>query len=391
MENNFIILSVSYNLNINMKTKIQNLEDYFNNEIPTLINNCRKIVKENSDIKAIYLVGGTIRDILSNIKQSEPDIAISGDYKKFSILLSKIYNGKVKFHPQFLSAQIILSKPNFKEDFHIDVNSLRTEKYQSPGNFPEIKKTKDIKRDLMRRDFTVNSIALEISCNNELSLIDPFEGLKDIKHKIIKILHNKSFIDDPTRIFRAINYKFKNQFEIDKETIKLMQISIKDIKNINQYRIKKEIRIFFNSIVDIHKIEFAEKLHLFEEISKDLEIITINRLKLSPLNIPTYLPIKINFLEKFGMILFNYNQKEIENILNWVQLNKSEKNKLFEIPNMNLIFTKFSEKKITTTEIYENLNNIPIEIIKSYKYVCESNEFKKIIGNYLKNKSTHPL
>ena len=374
-----------------MKTKIQNLENYFNNEIPTLINNCRKIVKENSDIKAIYIVGGTIRDILSNIKPSEPDIAISGDYKKFSILLSKIYNGKVKFHPQFLSAQIILSKPNFKEDFHIDVNSLRTEKYQSPGNFPEIKKTKDIKRDLMRRDFTVNSIALEISCNNELSLIDPFEGLKDIKHKIIKILHNKSFIDDPTRIFRAINYKFKNQFEIDKETIKLMQISIKDIKNINQYRIKKEIRIFFNSIVDIHKIEFAEKLHLFEEISKDLEIITINRLKLSRLNIPTYLPIKINFLEKFGMILFNYNQKEIENILNWVQLNKSEKNKLLEIPNMNLIFTKFSEKKITTTEIYENLNNIPIEIIKSYKYVCESNEFKKIIGNYLKNKSTHPL
>ena len=243
----------------------------------------------------------------------------------------------------------------------------------------------------MRRAFTVNSIALEISCNNELSLIDPFEGLKDIKHKIIKILHNKSFIDDPTRIFRAINYKFKNQFEIDKETIKLMQISIKDIKNINQYRIKKEIRIFFNSIVDIHKIEFAEKLHLFEEISKDLEIITINRLKLSRLNIPTYLPIKINFLEKFGMILFNYNQKEIENILNWVQLNKSEKNKLFEIPNMNLIFTKFSEKKITTTEIYENLNNIPIEIIKSYKNVCESNEYKKIIGNYLKNKSTHPL
>ena len=374
-----------------MKTKIQNLENYFNNEIPTLINNCRKIVKENSDIKAIYIVGGTIRDILSNIKPSEPDIAVSGDYKKFSILLSKIYNGKVKFHPQFLSAQIILSKPNFKEDFHIDVNSLRTEKYQSPGNFPEIKKTKDIKRDLMRRDFTVNSIALEISCNNELSLIDPFEGLKDIKHKIIKILHNKSFIDDPTRIFRAINYKFKNQFEIDKETIKLMQISIKDIKNINQYRIKKEIRIFFNSIVDIHKIEFAAKLHLFEEISKDLEIITINRLKISRLNIPTYLPIKINFLEKFGMILFNYNQKEIENILNWVQLNKSEKNKLLEIPNMNLIFTKFSEKKITTTEIYENLNNIPIEIIKSYKYVCESNEFKNIIGNYLKNKSTHPL
>ncbi len=391
MENNFIILSVSYNLNINMKTKIQNLEDYFNNEIPTLIDSCKNIVKENSDIKAIYLVGGTIRDILSNIKPSEPDIAISGDYKKFSILLSKIYNGKVKFHTQFLSSQIILSKPNFKEDYHIDVNSLRTEKYHSPGNFPEIKKTKDIKRDLMRRDFTVNSIALEISNNNELSLIDPYGGLKDIRNKIIKILHNKSFVDDPTRIFRAINYKFKNQFEIDKETIELMQISIKDIKKINQYRIKKEIRIFFNSIVDIHKIEFAEKLHLFEEISKDLKIININRLKLSRLNIPRYLPIKINFLEKFGIILFNYNQKEIENILNWVQLNKSEKNKLLEIPNMNLIFTKFSEKKITTTEIFENLNNIPIEIIKSYNYVCESNELKKIIENYLNNKSTHPL
>ena len=390
MKNNFIILSVSYNLDINMKTKIQNLEDYFNNKIPSLIKNCNQIVKENSDIKAIYIVGGTIRDILSNIKPSEPDIAIAGDYKKFSILLSKIYNGKVNFHPQFLSAQIILSKPNFKEEFHIDVNCLRTEKYHSAGNFPEIKKTEDIERDLIRRDFTVNSIALEIS-NNKLSLIDPFEGLKDIKDKTIKILHNKSFVDDPTRIFRAINYKFKNGFEIDKETLKLMKISIKDIKNISQYRIKKEIRIFFNSIVDIHKIEFAEKLHLFEEISKDLEIITINRLKLSRLKIPTYLPIKINFLEKLGIILFNYNQKEIENILDWVQLNKSEKNMLLKIPNMNLICTKVSEKKITVTKIFENLNNIPIEIIKSHKYVCESSEFKKTIENYLKNKSTHPL
>ena len=87
MENNFIILSVSYNLNINMKTKIQNLEDYFNNEIPTLINNCRKIVKENSDIKAIYIVGGTIRDILSNIKPSEPDFFILSSFDVVSLFL----------------------------------------------------------------------------------------------------------------------------------------------------------------------------------------------------------------------------------------------------------------------------------------------------------------
>ena len=79
-----------------MNTKIQKIEKYFNNEIPSLISNCKKIVNKNSDIKAVYIVGGMIRDILSDIKPSEPDIAVAGNFNKFVNLLSEKYRGKIK-------------------------------------------------------------------------------------------------------------------------------------------------------------------------------------------------------------------------------------------------------------------------------------------------------
>lgn len=354
-----------------MNTKIQKIEKYFNNEIPSLISICKKIVKKNNDIKAVYIVGGMIRDILSDIKPSEPDIAVAGNFNKFVNLLSEKYNGKIKFHHNFLSAQIYTNK------LHIDINCLRTEKYNQPGSLPDTKATLDIERDLTRRDFTVNSIAINISDSNRFKLIDPYKGIEDIYEKKIKVLHNKSFIDDPTRIFRAINYKYKNNFEIDTETFNLMKLSAKNIKSLSEDRIKKEMRIFLDTDKVIEKIKFSKKINLFENISKDLSVFKINSTKTKFPN---------NFLEILGIILFESDKKQITKIFNWIKLSKEEKLKLLEIYKMTIICEKLSQDKLKASKVFYLCKNIPIEILKSHYTVCKivksNNQILKYLDSY---------
>ena len=102
--------------------------------------------------------------------------------------------------------------------------------------------TLDWKEDALRRDFTINAIALEIKLN-KLDIIDPLNGIKDINNKIIRILHQDSFKDDPTRIYRAIKYKSRLGFKFDNETKMNLYDSIKHIQNISTYRKNNEFRI----------------------------------------------------------------------------------------------------------------------------------------------------
>ena len=351
-----------------MNTKIQKIEKYFNNEIPSLISNCKKIVNKNSDIKAVYIVGGMIRDILSDIKPSEPDIAVAGNFNKFVNLLSEKYRGKIKFHHNFLSAQM------YTNILHIDINCLRTEKYNPPGSLPKTKATLDIEQDLIRRDFTVNSIAINISDINKFKLIDPYKGIEDIYEKKIKVLHNKSFIDDPTRIFRAINYKYKNNFEIDPETFNLMKLSSKNVRNLSKDRIKKEMRIFLDTDKVIEKIKFTKKINLFENISKDLSVFKTN---LQKTKIPN------NFLEILGIILFESDKKQIVKIFDWIKLSKEEKLKLLDIHKMKKICEKLSHDKLKASEVVHLCQNISIEILKSHYIVCKIVQSNNQILKYL--------
>ncbi|GAI35559.1 unnamed protein product, partial [marine sediment metagenome] len=159
-----------------------------------------------------YLVGGFVRDLLLKYANLDIDVVIEGDAIAFAKKIVKKFGGRVRPHKKFGTAVVVL--PN---DFRIDFASARSEYYKQPAALPSVEKS-SIYQDLYRRDFSINSMAIKLNAIEFGQILDYFGGQRDILEKRIRILHNLSFIDDPTRIFRAVRFEQKYGFYMDSQT-----------------------------------------------------------------------------------------------------------------------------------------------------------------------------
>src|SRR3954471_13577445 len=143
-----------------------------------------------------FLVGGPVRDVLLDRHDVlDVDLTLEDDSSSFARALAKRTGGRVRSFPQFLTYKV--TGEGLPE---IDVATARKERYRAPGALPTVTAGK-LKDDLLRRDFSINAIAMDL---RDGSLHDPTKGEDDLHAKRVRVLHDKSFIDDPTRIFRAI-------------------------------------------------------------------------------------------------------------------------------------------------------------------------------------------
>jgi tRNA nucleotidyltransferase (CCA-adding enzyme) len=168
----------------------------------------------------VYLVGGTVRDILLGEPNFDVDVAVEGDAIELARSLADALDGRVRAHRKFGTAVVL-----YREDERVDVVTARTEFYDAPAALPSVEHA-TIREDLFRRDFTINAMAVSLKGEDFGSLVDPFGGRRDLEAKTIRILHNLSFIDDPTRIFRAIRYESRYGFRMDDHTQRLARGTI---------------------------------------------------------------------------------------------------------------------------------------------------------------------
>jgi tRNA nucleotidyltransferase (CCA-adding enzyme) len=170
--------------------------------------------------EGVYLVGGTVRDILLEDQGFDVDIAVEGDAIALAGALARALGGRVRPHEKFGTAVVI-----YGDAERVDVVTARTEFYDAPAALPTVEHA-SIREDLFRRDFTINAMAVSLKGADLGRLVDPFAGRRDLDAKTIRILHNLSFIDDPTRIFRAIRYENRYGFRMDEHTARLARGTI---------------------------------------------------------------------------------------------------------------------------------------------------------------------
>lgn len=162
---------------------------------------------------AVYLVGGFVRDLLLTFPTQDLDFVVEGRGGHFArLLMQRLPLGKLTQHEQFGTAQI-----NFPDGSHLDIASTRWEYYSSPGALPQVEES-CLKDDLFRRDFTINSMAICLNSQRFGELVDYYGGMRDLMQGEIRLLHKISFIDDPTRMLRAIRFAERYQFHLAKET-----------------------------------------------------------------------------------------------------------------------------------------------------------------------------
>ena len=209
-----------------------------------------------NDTSKLYLVGGVVRDELLGIKSLDIDIVYEGSViedietlrqSRKNVILNlfqKLYD--INIQPEKTDIEVVRTNPDFGtvrvklSEREVDIASTRTERYDRKGHLPQVEKIGcSLQEDVRRRDFTVNSLYKSLSTGK---IFDFTGGQEDLKNKKLRILHNKSFIDDPTRIIRALKFSHRFGFELEAETRKLRDEYLKNINYDMCYkRVKKEL------------------------------------------------------------------------------------------------------------------------------------------------------
>lgn len=215
-----------------------------------------------------YLIGGFVRDLLLGVKNFDLDIAVEGDGIKFAQGLALKLKAKLIQHKRFGTATLLI-KPQLK----MDIASTRKEFYPEPGALPVVNRG-TLKDDLYRRDFTINTLAIAITDSSFGRLLDLFRGKEDIRDKKIRILHNLSFIDDPTRILRAIRFEQRFRFKIEAHTLKCLKeaVKLKLLSIVEPQRLRDEIILLLKEDEPLRPIRRIRELVGFNFISPLLKV-----------------------------------------------------------------------------------------------------------------------
>ena len=183
-----------------------------------------------------YLVGGAVRDLLLGGDPLDIDIAIEGDARSAARALAERLGGQARVYDRFGTADVIVGGQT------LHLVSTREETYGTPGELPRVTQA-SLSDDLRRRDFTVNAMAIGLTGDDFGHLYDPHSGLGDIGAGVIRVLHDRSFLDDPTRLLRAIRYATRLGFDLDPETERLAReaVAADALSTVSGARIRDEL------------------------------------------------------------------------------------------------------------------------------------------------------
>ncbi len=185
----------------------------------------------------VYLVGGIVRDLMLDRPCMDIDLAVEGDAVSLAIRMAEQLGARRTVHGTFGTASLRL------DGYSVDLATCRSETYRRPGALPHVKPG-NLRDDLKRRDFTINAMAIGINEPNPGVLIDLFHGQSDLSQGLVRILHNKSFQDDATRMMRAVRYEQRLGFELERSTAGLLKRSLDMLDTISGDRLKKELLLW---------------------------------------------------------------------------------------------------------------------------------------------------
>ncbi|MCM8823635.1 MAG: hypothetical protein NC822_03060 [Candidatus Omnitrophica bacterium] len=214
----------------------------------------------------IYLVGGIVRDLIIDREIFDYDIVVEGDGIEFTRLIADYLEVDFIKHKTFGTATV------YYKNYKIDVATCRKEYYSCWGALPKVTPS-SLRDDLYRRDFTINAMAIGLNKDDYGELLDFYNGYNDLKNGLIRVLHDRSFLDDPTRIFRAIRFEKRFGFRIESRTLRLLKQALEEeaIKFVDEHRIRDEIILIFKEDYPPKYIRRIDELMGFSFIDKDLK------------------------------------------------------------------------------------------------------------------------
>ena len=339
-----------------------------------------------------FVVGGFVRDLLLDMPNYDIDIVVEGNGIEFAKHFVQIFGGHCKVFPKFGTAIISLPEPKINR---IDIATARLEYYPGPGVLPKVEKS-GIQNDLYRRDFTINSMAVFLNPNHFGELIDPFGGLRDLKLKKIQVMNNMSFIEDPTRIIRAIRFEQRFDFEMKEKTEHLLEksLSIDVFKTVAPERIREELKLICEEKEPIKAFKRMKELQILSKIYRHFDI-TAKHTKIFNEIFNNIIWFKETFLQDkshqslciwviyhLGLLFDMHTRAQNQFVQKYKYPNILKKNLLQYQKTVGKI-QKYLSQKQQNSKIYHILNHLSNELLIFYLSYFDDYQIKNNIHIYL--------
>jgi len=336
----------------------------------------------------VYLVGGFVRDILLGVKNLDLDIVVEGDGIAFAEDLCGILKGKLTRHRRFGTATIVL-KPALK----IDIATARKEFYPKPAHLPVVSRG-GLKDDLFRRDFTINAMAIDITKGNFGKLVDIFGGKEDLAGKKLRVLHILSFVDDPTRILRAVRFEKRYDFKIEAATLALLKEAVRSkmLLRVEPQRIRDELILILKEKDPLKEVRRFKALTGFGFISprlkatgKTFSLLASVRKEIDWFNSNYHYRRPLDaWLVYFIALIDALSFFDAKRICRNFALRSGEEKRMLAYKKINSGFImRLSRKGIKPSEIYGLLEPLSYETILLLKAGHKNKDLKKHIEDFL--------
>ena len=334
-----------------------------------------------------YVVGGFARDLVMRGENLDVDIVIEGEGVRFAEVFGQEEGARVRPHHKFATAVLV-----FPGNFKIDVASARVEYYMEPGALPTVEYS-SLKQDMYRRDFTINTLAIRLNPAGFGELIDFFGARRDIKEKGIRVLHSLSFIEDPTRILRAVRFERRFGFSISRHTLNLIRNAVRLdlVSKLPKHRLFGELKLILKEsdpisiVARLAELDIGSSIHpsltfgkehmrLLEETQEVMGWFTLLFLdekveEWAVMFLALLAPLSPGEAEKLAKDFGARSQ-----VLEWVRVCKSE--------GEEVIRQLISSPEISRKVIHEILSAIPNEVILFLMAYAKNPDVKRYISLY---------
>ena len=377
-----------------LQLKRKNLKRLLEAQLPNYIKTILHRLGEVADRQQVkvFLVGGCVRDLLLRQENLDIDVVVEGNGIGFARQFAATVGCRIREHEKFGTAVVI-----FPDGFKVDIASARLEYYDSPAALPHVEHA-SIRQDLYRRDFTINTLTIALNRENFGQMLDFFGGQRDLKDKAIRVLHNLSFVEDPTRLFRAVRFEQRLGFRIGRQTERLMRSAVRMnlVKRVGGARILNELEQILSEAHILPALERLEQFELLKFIDQRLKIDAPSRKLLIAAGraanwfdlLYTGEPYR-RWLLYLVCLFGQQSEKTVSGIIRWLNVHPRDQELFLEKRSRSLVllkklkFWKAKQAPPTNSDIFHWFEGLPLELILFLMASAEDEVLQKWISLYV--------
>ncbi len=314
---------------------------------------------------ALFIVGGFVRDLLLGNPTLDIDLVVEGDAIRLARRLAQRYGGRVRSHQRFGTAKWLLNGPllsKLKSQISsLDFVTARIEFYERPSALPEVERS-SIRQDLHRRDFTINTLAIQLDPDSYGELLDFYGGENDLQQGLVRVLHSLSFVEDPTRMLRAARLEQRLGFQIETRTEELLRNARDLLDTVSGERIYHELQLIFRETEPERALLRLEGLGVLPQIHPSLRAdewlagrLVKMRTGLADSPWAGTQPGESHYL---GLLTFRLSKEQIDQVIDRLRIRTQDAFVLRQLERLKSLLPQLSQPR-RPSQIYRMLEPLP--------------------------------